>query len=882
MVQLIFLVLFLFIVAICALAGLIRGINKTIVRLITFVLAIILSFFLSVPLTNFISNNVVIKGQTLGEMLLESVRSEETIAGILNETPLFEEAIRVSPAFVMAIVILPLIFLFCNFISWVIFRYIQKPFSKKSSKKRKKFFFNKESKQKSAPSFGKKLAGLGMGAIIGILTFGIMFAPILGIFSIMPTNDALNEALDTLVSQEILDQNLAELIKDELLIRDSALVKFYGTIGISFVGKTYLSNVSKIEADGLTSNLPDEFDAVFSVVQTAIEGGLLKALSNSGSQAELFSVLSNPDFMNELMQNMLQSKLLRSAVPKIAALAMESVAKSLKVPENKAAVYENMIDDIATAVKESTINYDLIKIYEDSQVATDYTDFVAEDEIVPPSVPSQEEYEAEKAKISALAEKISKIINASVSGSNENIASDIANQIVCNIQTQIMENGADSLQNFNADQVKATVSAISETTARTAETTFHEILEKMNDPEKFETDLATIETITSAIFTSVSNAVSDDHNINATASTLANVVSNFAGAVSSAIDENGQMDIAKLDFEKIADAVTTLQTSNLKEVGSSVLDIMSSGELGDNEMIGPAMLAVKESYDNGDNISGTINSTGALIVLGTNLSNGSSAAENIAESFETLVKNLDETTMKLLPSIFSNEALATMGVAEKHRNLAYNTMESLLRELMTLKNSDRYDSESDSVVAVYNIFIQHKNNLKEQLPELMEQSLRSEVLLNTLNKVTIETLKPEMLNSFGVAEKAAPNAYEIFKTFLNEIKICRENGIQAYDHEAFAIKFIYNLAKHSFNDITQADIQKLADAATNSPAAYNTLTGISESNPFGLNIDNEETRANLIRDIEAAFAASAKTEKDTSVFNAIARLFGLENEVKFS
>ena len=60
------------------------------------------------------------------------------------------------------------------------------------------------------------------------------------------------------------------------------------------------------------------------------------------------------------------------------------------------------------------------------------------------------------------------------------------------------------------------------------------------------------------------------------------------------------------------------------------------------------------------------------------------------------------------------------------------------------------------------------------------------------------------------------------------------------------------------------------------------MTGISESNPFGLNIDNEETRANLIRDIESAFAASTKTEKDTAIFNAIARLFGLENEVKFS
>ncbi|MBR5187279.1 MAG: hypothetical protein IKW18_02300 [Clostridia bacterium] len=917
MTQLILAVLFFLIVTISALVGLIRGMNKTIIRLITFAGAMILSFCISAPLTRLLANKILLEGQTLGEILLESVRSEEMIAGILDEAPLLEEAILVSPAFVMAILVFPIVFFLCSFISWIVFLCVKKPLSrvmfKETFEKRQK---NKESmdavrvaqavshpeaivmsgaakavsdqasSRKTEPSFGvrfgKRMAGMGIGAVIGVLIFGMIFAPILGIFSVLPENSALNEAIDTMVAQKILEIDLAEIVKNELLVRDGALFKIYGVIGITFAGKTYLSAVSRIESAGLKTNIPAEFDAVFSVVQTAIEGGLLKAALNSEKQNELFIVLSNQSFVDELMQNMLKSKLFRTAVPKITALATESVAKSLGVPADKNAVYDNMMDNIAVAVKESDINYELIKAYEDSLVATDYTDFVSEDEIEIPTVPTQEEYEAEKAKIASLAEKISKIINTSVAGSTESVANSIAEQIVQHIQSRVTQSGEEMIQNFNADDVKATVSAVSEANAVSEEAPLNKILKKLNDPERFETNIATVETITAAIFSSVADAVSDERKADETAITLANVVSNFAGAVSEAIDENGQMDIAKIDFEQIAEAVTTLQNSNLKEVGSSVLDIVICGELGENEMISTAMLAVKESYDNGDNISGTINSTGALIVLGTTMSNGSTAAENIAESFASLVKNLDETTMKLLPSILSNETLATMGVAEKHRELAYNAVESLLRELMALKGSDRYEHESDIILAVYDIFSNGKNNLKEQIPALVDKALQSDALLNTLNKIAVEALNPEMLISFGISEEAAPRAYDIFKTFLNEVKIGRQNGDYAYEHESVAIKFIYDLAKTGINNITAEDIQKLAEAAVNSNAVYNTLTGISESNPFGLKINNEETRANLICDIESAFAASAKTEKDIAVFNAIARIFGLEDEVDFT
>ena len=118
-------------------------------------------------------------------------------------------------------------------------------------------------------------------------------------------------------------------------------------------------------------------------------------------------------------------------------------------------------------------------------------------------------------------------------------------------------------------------------------------------------------------------------------------------------DENGNVDIGSLDFSKIADAVTELQGSNLKDVGSSMLDMMVSGDLGDNAIVSDAIGAIKESYDNGEDLGGTINSAGALIVIGSSMGNGEASKEDIANSFKDLVQNLNETTLKLLSSVLS-------------------------------------------------------------------------------------------------------------------------------------------------------------------------------------------------------------------------------------
>ncbi|MBQ8404840.1 MAG: CvpA family protein, partial [Clostridia bacterium] len=657
MTPLILTLLFVVVVAISALVGFVRGLNKSVIRIMTLVLAIILTFVIAGPVTTLVAESIVIEGQTLGEMILEAASSTEMVAEILEAAPLMQEAILVAPAFVMAIVIFPAAFFLLSFVSWIVFLCVQKPL--------RKLIFKDSCKKedaKKAPMgvrIGKKFAGLGIGVVTGALIFGMIMAPVFGLLSVLPEKSAIDEVLDAMVEQGSLEADDAEYIKGEYAVTDSALVKFYGIIGATPAGKAYLNSVSKIEADGQTTYLTDEFDTLLAVAQTAIEGGLLEALNNSENQDALYAVLADKEFVNALMQDMFNSKLLRSAVPEVMAFAMESVARSLKVPENKEEVYNNMMDDIATAVKDADVDYDGIKAYEDA-MGISYIDSV--DGVSPrEGLMTEEEYNAEIEKLNALTTKISSILSKNVSGGNETLVNSIADNIVKDVKKQASENGAEAVKNFDANTVKTTISSISSSDVEAGEGSADEFLGKLTNPEKFETNVATVETIKESIRETVKTAVSDDSKSKETASTLASVVSDFAGAVSTATDENGNIDATKLDFEKVASAVTSLQGSTLKGVGSSVLDIVASGDLGGNDMISDAIGTLKDGYENGEEVGGAIGSAGALAGL-----LGAENEDDKVTAITNLINNLNEFTINSLPSILSASTLESMGVPAEY------------------------------------------------------------------------------------------------------------------------------------------------------------------------------------------------------------------------
>ena len=864
----ILLCVFLVFVAFGAFVGFVRGMNKSVIRLITLAVAMVLTFFAAALTTNLVADKLLIEGQTLGELILNELSSEEMLVGFLESAPLLKEAILVAPAFAMAIVIFPVMFLLLKFISWIVFCCIQKSLRKKMFKEQfpKNKQEKKEMKKNKKPflvRLGKRFAGFGIGAISGALIFGMIIAPVLGLISILPENSALNEVIDTMVEQDILDASTAQIIKDNISVRDEAILSSYRLIGLSLAGKLYLSSVSQFGYDGLKTNIPAEFDSIFSVVQVAIDGGLLKALLDSDDPQAIFTVLSNKEVVDALIGEMFNSKIFCAAIPEVMAMAMESVALQLNVPADKNAVYNNMMDDIAASVKDADVNYEGIKAYEAAQVAADY---VAFDEA--PAVMTKEEYEAEIQKIADLTLKISKIINTAVSSSNEAIANTLAGEIVADIKAEIMENGTDALADFNAESVKAAISGVS-----VSDASAQGVLDQLNDPEKFETDVATVETITQSIRESVQSAVADTSKAKETASTLSNVVCNLASAVESATDENGNMDITNLDFTKIADAVTELQNSNLKDVGSSMLDLVVSGDLGkDNAIVSEAIGALKDSYNNGEDIGGTINSAGALISLGTSIGNkGEVSKEDVAKSFKDLVQNLNETTLKLLGSVLSEDTLLSMGVKKEYAEIAFDVVDALLRELMELKNSSNYDEEVDTVLSIYDI-LSAGNLEKDQMPDLVRQMLKSQVVMNTLERVSTDILSEELLISLDISEKNAEMICAASKACIDEMLAIRNADAAGYNAEIDAIVDMFvALEDKDMND--KELVKELVDFAEDSDVIYNVLMKISDSVVIEI---SEHDRENIAKGIEEYYAESDKTEKERNIFNAVAKIYGVE------
>ena len=876
--SLVLLSVFLVFVLFSAFVGFVRGMNKSVIRLITLAVAMVLTFFVSAPITNLLADKILIEGQTLGELVLNQLNSEEMLVGFLESSPLLKEAILAAPAFAIGIVVFPVMFFLLSFISWIVFRCIQKPLRRKMFKEQ--FPKNKQEKKEMKKNrkpflvrLGKRFAGLGIGAVTGALIFGMIIAPVLGVINLLPENSALNEVIDTMVDQEILDASTAQTIKDSIAIRDGAILKSYRLIGLSLAGKLYLSSVSQFEYDGLKTNIPAEFDSVFSVVQVAIDGGLLKAALDSGNTKAIFTVLSNQAFVDKLIGEMFNSKLFCAAIPEVMAMAMESVALSLNVPADKNAVYNNMMDDIAASVKDADINYEGIKAYEAAQVAADY---VALDEGEAPAIMTKEEYEAEIQKLADLTLKISKIINTAVASSDEAIANTLAGEIIADIKAEIMENGTDALADFNAESVKATIAEVS-----VSDSSAQGVLDQLNDPEKFETDVATVETITQSIRESVQSAVADTSKAEETASTLASVVCNLASAVDGMIDENGNIatdengnvDIGSLDFSKIADAVTELQGSNLKDVGSSMLDLVASGDLGEGgELISNTIGALKDSYDNGEDIGGTINSAGAIIVIGSSMGNGEGASkEDIANSFKDLVQNLNETTLKLLSTVLSEDALLSMGVKKEYAEIAFDVVDALLRELMELKNSPNYEEEVNTVLEIYDIL--SMGNVKdEQRADLISQMLKSQVVMNTFDRVSTDILSAELLISLNVPEKYADEMCTAFAACIDEMLAVRNSDVNAYNEEVDS--FVSLMLALDDKKLTDKELAKeLVDFAKESNVIYNALMKVSDS--IVIEVDDDD-REDIKKGIEEYYAESGKTEKERAIFNAVAKLFAIE------
>ena len=776
--------LFALTVLISALFGLVRGLNKSVIRMITLVLAAILTFVIAGPITTAILESITIEGQTIAQMITAAV-SQMEMGAIVESIPMLGQAILAAPAFVLAIPVFPVVFHVLKFITWIVFLFVQKPLRKLIFKDS----CDKEVERQKPMGIrvAKRFGGLGVGIVTGVLIFAMVLTPVLGLFSTLPASASVDQMLDIMVEQEMLSAGDADMLRHVYGITDSALVKFYGAVGITAAGRGYLNSVSRIEADGRVTSLAAELNSLLSTLQTVLDGKVLGVLLNSQDPNAIFQLLQDKEALNSLVGTLFQSELLQAAVPEILGSAMAGVAEGLNLPANKEAVYNNMMDAVADAVKSAQIDYAAIDAYEQAHGITYSFSRLSNKHSDAKKGMTEEEYNAEIAKLAELTVTISSILNKSLSGDNQAFTDNVAGEIVANVKTQVSQQGEAALENFNAADAVANIDI---SKVDTGDSNAQQLLDQIQDPAKFETDVATTETVTAAIQASLADALADQEKAAETASALSSVVSNLAAAVASATDADGNIDAAKLDYDKIAAAVTDLQNSPLKDLGSAMLDMVASGDLGENEMISNVLGAVKEGYDKGEDIGGTIGTAGALIGLGSAMGgDGEVNKDDMVTSLTSLIQNLNDFTIGLLPKILSTETITELGVPAEFAEPAFGVIETLLKELMKLKDAADYTNEVNSILSLYQI-------------------------------------------ATGAGE------------------------------------------------FTEEDIPRLVGYAIESDAIFNTLVSISTSNPFGIEIPDDGSREQLIDGIEKHYGESGKTEREYEIYMAVARLLGLDGEVK--
>ena len=740
-------ILFLLFVVTGAVFGVIRELNKSVVRLMLMAVAMIITFFVAGPVTRLLVGCISINGETLGQMLMNSMQNGD-MASILESSPLFQSIILALPAFAVSIVVFPLIFMILSFISWIVFLFVKKPLCKLIFKDN----CNKEENAAKPKKIrvAKRFGGLGVGVVTGILVFGMVLSPVLGLFSIMPSSDSVDRALTSAIDQDLISEADADLIRTIYEITDCPVSQIYRFIGISAAGRAYINSASKIKVDGQRIRLVNELKLLLSTVESTLDSGLMDILLAKEDSKGIMGILSDKELMNKLMQNLIGSKILSTLIPDLLAKATESIAQSMNLPANKEVVYDNMMDNIASAVKDADVDYDIIRRYEEAH-GTTYSVMRTSVQYKiqkAASVPSKEAYDAQISKLIELSKTISSILNKAMAGDNAAFTDSVADRIVQEVKTQATGSGQSVVENFDASSVQNAITNISSSDVNAGEGDAAALLTQLTDKTQFETSVATVESIASSIQETVKNALADESKASETASTLASVVSDLASAVESATDENGEQDISKMDFSKIADAVTTLQNSTLKDVGTSMLDMVAAGDLGENNMLGDVVESLKEGYANGEDIGGTINSAGALINLGSAMNNnngntpdGEENQEALVSSLTDLINNLNEFTIKLLPSILSTDTITSLGVPKEFADTTFGIIETLLKELMKLKGAENYDNEVNSILSLYNLITSGVENFTEDdIGKLAKYAINSDAIFNTL--VSVSTSNP--------------------------------------------------------------------------------------------------------------------------------------------
>jgi len=301
------LALFVPIILINAIVGLVRGLNKSVVRLMFIVAAALLTYLIAGPIATAVANSITMEGKNLGELILAGINADGSMDAIFAAAPLLLELVMVLPAFVIGIVIFPVVFYTLKVITWIVFLFVQKPLRKLIFKDScDKEEYKEQPKNKRLIN---RFSGLGVGIVTGMIIFGMLLTPFLGVFGMLPDTDSMDDMLTYMVEFGEMTPDDANMIREVYASTDAGIIKFYGVLGGRGLGKLYINSVTRVEANGISTTLGNELGSIMSLLKTMLQSGML----NDSDPNAIYRLLADKDKLDSLMQ---ECSTPRSSVPR--------------------------------------------------------------------------------------------------------------------------------------------------------------------------------------------------------------------------------------------------------------------------------------------------------------------------------------------------------------------------------------------------------------------------------------------------------------------------------------------------------------------------------------------------------------------------------------
>lgn len=329
------------------LIGLARGTGKSVFRLITIALAIAATFFLAIPFAQFLADKDMsglvseidgVEVTTASETFVNILKSNETVAEVMADSPTLEAAARQIPVILFAVVTFIVCFIAFYLVSLIIYAIFKGLFRHGGSEKRK-------------PSAGSRAGGAILGLLSAVICIGMILAPILGVANLMKE---LPEDTDIEAKEDYYDP-----------VMNHAMIKLYNNFGFGALGDLYIKKASEITADdGSTVYVSEDVDTIAKIYALLDEYGVIEEVENGDFEtSDMVKYLLDGNFSEKLFNLIFSSKTLTEAMKSLSLNGGAIIAGTLDLPETDAEGYDAMINAISNSIDGSSEEIELAGAY---------------------------------------------------------------------------------------------------------------------------------------------------------------------------------------------------------------------------------------------------------------------------------------------------------------------------------------------------------------------------------------------------------------------------------------------------------------------------------------------------------------------------------------